>query len=313
MLIMRLGTYRLEDIWWIDLSWMPGAVSAALSILTALTLISFAVLPKMSAPRKWLLITLSSIYALLELYSSLSYYKAIFDGHITSTLYIPFSLLLLIFFIALIIHSYFHAEVGDTKSELAYMIICSLLWIPLFPLAQVTFFGSTDYTRQADAAVIFGARYYPDGRLSLALKDRMDKGIKLYKQEKVDYLILSGGVDRDGIDETVGMVNYAQENGIPAAALIVDNKGSNTDLSVANTVAIAKERGFEKMLAVSHGYHLPRIKMAYRAARYNIYTVPSPSTVPKSKDKALSAREIPGFWAYYFRSALRDLSTKIMQ
>ncbi len=54
--------------------------------------------------------------------------------------------------------------------------------VVLFPLAQVFFFGTTDYRRQADVAVVFGAQVHDDGSPSTALGDRVTTACDLYQR-----------------------------------------------------------------------------------------------------------------------------------
>ena len=55
----------------------------------------------------------------------------------------------------------------------------------LFPVAQVFFFGKTDYRRPADVVVVFGAQVHRDGAPSTSLNDRMTTAIELYKDHLV--------------------------------------------------------------------------------------------------------------------------------
>ena len=41
-------------------------------------------------------------------------------------------------------------------------------------------------------AIVFGARIYPDGRLSTMLQDRVETAVQLYQAGKVQKLLLSG-------------------------------------------------------------------------------------------------------------------------
>src|SRR5438045_984203 len=50
---------------------------------------------------------------------------------------------------------------------------------PLLLLLHLFSYGATDYTRPADAIVVFGARVYEDGSPSLALEDRVRHGARL--------------------------------------------------------------------------------------------------------------------------------------
>jgi hypothetical protein len=55
------------------------------------------------------------------------------------------------------------------------------------------------------------------------------------------------------------------------------------------------------LLAVSHGYHLPRIKAAYRRSGVEVYTVPARETRTLARKPVLIAREVVATWAYFFR------------
>lgn len=313
MLVNYLGQSRLEDIWWTDLSWLAEPLPFILSLLAPLFLLIFALSPKISRPLRLLTAGFFFAYAFIPFINSIAFFKSLVEKELSTSAFVPFSVFVALFFVLAGLNLIFGNNDERNMREFVVTIALSFVWLILFPAAQIHFFGNTDYSREADAAVVFGARYYGDGRLSTSLQNRMDKGIELLKEGKVNTLLLSGGIDADGKDETEGMYNYAIKEGVKKAQLIVDNKSNNTDMSVLNTAQIAKEKGLGTLLAVSHNYHLPRIKMAYRAAGLNVFTVPALSTVPEMKDFQLSLREIPAFWVYYFRSALRDITPAIVQ
>jgi len=64
---------------------------------------------------------------------------------------------------------------------------------------------------------------------------------------------------------------------------------------------IERLRGAKRVLAVSHAYHLPRVKMAYRRAGWDVYTVPAEESRPLTQTPYLVAREVAAVWAYYLR------------
>jgi vancomycin permeability regulator SanA len=177
----------------------------------------------------------------------------------------------------------------------------------VFPLAQMAFFGGTDYRRHADVAVVFGAKAMAGGVLSTSLEDRVRTGADLYRTGLVPRLIMSGGVDASAVDETIAMRDRAIALGVPSSAITLDNGGDNTDASVADTVPMFRRMHVRTVLAVSQFYHLPRIKLAYRAAGWDVQTVPA--TVSRYIDQTpLSvAREIPAFWTYWAASLLTGL------
>ena len=118
-----------------------------------------------------------------------------------------------------------------------------LAWAFVFPLAQMLFFGTTDYRRPADAAVVFGARVYANGEPSVLLADRIATGVDLYREGLVPILIMSGGDGADGYNEARVMRDVAVADGVDPSDVIVDATGVSTEATVANTFAILVERG----------------------------------------------------------------------
>jgi len=182
----------------------------------------------------------------------------------------------------------------------------ALAWAALFPLIQIYCFGSTDYRRRADTAVVFGARVYANGSLSQAVADRVDTAARLYGQGLVQHIIVSGGPGDGLIHETDAMRRHLVARGVPVEAIDTDRNGWNTAATVRNTAPLL--RG-QRVLAVSEFYHLPRIKLAYAAAGQEVYTVPAEAS-HWLRRWALGSivREIPAFWAYYARAILHSSS-----
>jgi uncharacterized SAM-binding protein YcdF (DUF218 family) len=173
-----------------------------------------------------------------------------------------------------------------------------------FPLAQMVFFGGTDYRRPADAIVVFGARTYANGRPSTALADRVRTGCVLYREGLAPLLVLSGGPGEGDVHETEAMRRLAIEEGVPGAAIRLDPVGLDTRATAANTAAVVGLSGRPRILAVSHRFHLPRVKMAYARIGLNVYTVPAVETWPASRRPSQLIREVAAFWFYWVRDAL---------
>ena len=134
------------------------------------------------------------------------------------------------------------------------------------------FFGHTDYRRKADVIVVFGARAHADGSPSGVLSDRVTTACQLYRDGLADMLIFSGGPGDGDIDEPHAMRRLAMKLGVPDSAIRLDSAGLNTDATVGNTEVLFRQLHVSRVLAVSNFYHLPRIKMAYRQAGWDVYT-----------------------------------------
>jgi vancomycin permeability regulator SanA len=180
-------------------------------------------------------------------------------------------------------------------------------WAVLFPLAQMLWFGATDYRRPADAAVILGARVYASGRPSPLLADRLRTGIELYREGLVPRLVMSGGDGADGFNEARVMAEVAIDAGVPPGAILIDPAGNTTELTVANTLALLAADGLPRVptvIVVSQAYHLPRVQLAFSDAGVDVLTVPAPEAQPIVELPLFIAREVPAFWSYLLRVAL---------
>jgi vancomycin permeability regulator SanA len=198
--------------------------------------------------------------------------------------------------------------VADRRRSSIALLAVACGWAVIFPLAQMLFFGTTDYRRPADAAVIFGARVYATGRPSPLLADRIATGVALYRAGLVGTLVMSGGNGADGFNEAVVMRDEAIGAGVDPAAVLVDTAGTSTEATVANTLSLLRARWPNslppRIIAVSQAYHLPRIQLAYASGGIDVLTVPAADPQPIGEMPILVLREVPAFWAYYLRVCL---------
>jgi vancomycin permeability regulator SanA len=216
------------------------------------------------------------------------------------------SLFVLILFAGIGLSALFGRKKRSRAIEVFFLLVAAVLSFFLFPVAQIYTFGTTDYARKADVMVVLGAAVRSDGEPSLALKSRLDHAIELYDAGFAPKIIMSGGIDAGGRNEPRAMRAYAVRKGVPADAILLDDKGKDTDNTVAHTIPLIEELGAKTILADSHFYHLPRIKMAYRAQRVNVLTTPC-DPHPLDKLPVAVAREIPAFWLYWLRSGVRSV------
>jgi len=104
-------------------------------------------------------------------------------------------------------------------------------------------------------AIVFGARVYPNGRLSAMLRDRVETAVQLYHAGKVQKLLMSGDNRFEDYDEPGAMMAYAQSRGVPAAAMQPDYAGRRTYDTCYRAKAIF---GVESAILVTQNFHLPR-------------------------------------------------------
>jgi uncharacterized SAM-binding protein YcdF (DUF218 family) len=289
-----------QSIWITDLRGWPFLLRTLFLFALATALLVLSISKTVSPNLRIASVAVLAVAALLALWQSFVFYRTWNNGAFEPGVPLPWTLLVAV---GLAVLAY-----GVTKDK---WHIEQMRWLPfaggiafaavLFPLAQMAFFGKSDYRRQADAIVVYGARTYADGRLSDALADRMRTGIALYKEGRAPKLIFSGGPGDGSIHETEAMRDFAHKAGVPLQAMELDKAGLNTDLTARNVSKLAKAQKLERILAVSHFYHLPRVKMSLQRENLQTFTVPAKETYTLRKMPLLIAREVAAIWAYYLR------------
>lgn len=179
----------------------------------------------------------------------------------------------------------------------------------LLPLVLMLTFGPTRYEREADCIVVFGAKVYRDGAPSQALADRVDEGIRLYQRGLAPTLVMSGAIDQShGGSEPAAMRARAIAAGVPASAIVVDEAGVTSAATVANTARWARDRGIRRVIAVSHYYHEPRVKLLFERAGLRTYTVPATMRRRLLKEPYFLAREVLAYYDALLFHRARSLS-----
>ena len=197
---------------------------------------------------------------------------------------LPFSLVTIALLVGGIARTFYDGPTGSWTWIAAGAVAAG----PALLLLHLFSFGATDYGRPARAIVVFGARVYTDGSPSLAVEDRVKHGVRLYHAGIAPKLILSGAPD-----EVPTMRGLALQGRVPEAALVLDPDGVNSYATLANL----KEKD---VVAVSHYYHLARIKLTARRMGIACATSPCPMAQRLVKEPYFVARECAAFVSYYF-------------
>jgi uncharacterized SAM-binding protein YcdF (DUF218 family) len=290
--------------WWIDVGFLPYRIGHGILIYSALALVAVGV----HCPRSWLvrwwIKSAVTALVLVTLVNTLMFYRLWARGNFTPGVPVPLSLILMLV-LSFLSGTAWRPEPIKTWAGRILFGMTFLAALAAFPVAQMYFFGQTDYRRAADAIVVFGAKANTDGTPSQALYDRTHTAVQLYHSHLAPRLIFSGGPGSGVVSEPQAMRQVALNEGVPAGAISLDETGLNTDATVENTAAMFKSRGIKSVLAVSHDYHLPRVKMTYERALAGtaiaVYTVPAKESRPLTARPYFMAREVAALWVYYLR------------
>jgi len=289
------------NIWWIDLRPLPAAVSHALIACAGVLLLLHALRPAVAGPRRRATAVAAGTFALIATANAVTYYGLLLDGTLHAGPIIPLSLPLAA---ALAWVAWRPDVTRGWRTAGAGLATCGAVAL-VGALGLMWTFGNADYRRPADAVVVFGCRAYADGRPSDALADRVHTAVKLYHAGYADTLVLSGGPGDGAFHETDVMARMARDAGVPAHAILIDRQGLNTAHTAANTAPLFAQHGISRVLAVSHGYHLPRVKLAYHRAGFEVYTVPAQERYTLTQLPYNMAREVAAWWVYYARPLTR--------
>jgi uncharacterized SAM-binding protein YcdF (DUF218 family) len=290
------------NLWWIDLRPAPLPLLRGLLAFAGLVLCLYAVFPSLPAIPRLVVVTTVLLLVGTSVMNTIGYYRLLQLGQIKTEARFPFSIEVICVLLVILIGTLQRCDSSRvTHRDLAWGALTLLLCVTGFPLSQIYCYGKTDYRRQADVIVVFGCKVYADGRPSTALLERLQTACELYGQGLASAVIVSGGPGSGDTHETQTMRRLAIELGVPAEHVLVDPHGLNTEATVRNTVDRIQHHDWKRVLAVSHFYHLPRVKLCYRRHGIQVYTVPasSPRGVPRLAFQ--TAREVLALWYYYLR------------
>ena len=152
-------------------------------------------------------------------------------------------------------------------------------------------------TRIADGAgapevmVIFGCKVETWGPSTL-LQDRLDTALGYLEDHPDMTVVVSGGQGPDEpMSEARCMYDYLTAHGVDGENIVLEENSSNTWENIRYTLALFQDGTVEptgKILAVSNGFHLTRIRMLWDReweGTYTLSTLAAPSSHVPSRLK----------------------------
>jgi uncharacterized SAM-binding protein YcdF (DUF218 family) len=119
--------------------------------------------------------------------------------------------------------------------------------------------GNHDDRPAADAIVVLGAAQY-NGRPSAILKARLEQAIDLYQDGVARFVIVTGGkADGDLTTEAASARTFAIGRGVPATAILTEDRGRTTLESLHGAALILHDRGLQTAVFVSDRTHMLRV------------------------------------------------------
>ncbi len=167
----------------------------------------------------------------------------------------------------------------------------------LVSLIGVVVWEHRDTARPASAIVVLGAAQYV-GRPSPVLRARLDHAIDLWRRGLAPRLIFTGGSgDHDTTSEAAVGQRYAIGHGVPAAAILIENRGRSTAQSLQQVAELMRAEPTRAAILVSDPFHMLRLSILAR--RFGITPYSSPT---RTSPISLSRRES---WKYVLGESIK--------
>lgn len=291
------------NLWWIDLRSLPAGVAEVVLAFAGALLLAFGFRPPVGGSwRSKATAGIAGGLALMALVNGWIAWRLGWSGQITLGFPVPLSLAVA-GGLAVVAWRSWQGRAGplSMRHRVAFALLLAG-WPAALALGLMVCFGSTDYRRPAEVAVVFGARAYADGRPSDALADRVRTACELYRGGWVRRLVFSGGPGDGAVHETEAMRRMAVGLGVAERDIEVDTGGLNTRLTVRNTAPGLRSLPPGRVLVVSHFYHLPRVQLAYRRAGIEVRTVPAVEEAWLGQLPYNMIREVAALWVYFARA-----------
>ena len=136
----------------------------------------------------------------------------------------------------------------------------------------------TDQATPADAIVVLGTAQW-NGRPGPVLRARLDHALDLYRRGLAPVLVVTGGsMPGDAYTEAEAAAAYLTEQGVPPGAILFENEGRDTWESLGGVARLAADAGLGRLLFVSDGFHLFRVKLMARDLGLAALASPAPAS-----------------------------------
>ncbi|MFN8005644.1 MAG: YdcF family protein [Terriglobia bacterium] len=161
--------------------------------------------------------------------------------------------------------------------------------------------ASLEESQEADIIVVLGAAQY-NGRPSPVFRSRLDHAAELFHNKKAGKIMTTGGYGFDPRYSEAGVGKlYLTKQNIPEDCIYTETSGLTTSESIERAIDFLKQNNLTRVIAVSDGFHLFRIKRIFQDHQIKAYGSPAPHSVIESNLRfriLASLREVFVFTAY---------------
>lgn len=140
-----------------------------------------------------------------------------------------------------------------------------VLAVVLIPVVAAIFYftiplGNTHATH-FDTLLVLGYPSNPDGTPSPEQRERVLEAVRQYRAGVAPAMILSGGPAHNHFVEAYAMSELAKSSGVPASAIVEEDRAENTIENVAYSTQIMRARGWQSAEVITSAAHVRRASL----------------------------------------------------
>jgi len=127
----------------------------------------------------------------------------------------------------------------------------------------------------ADAIVVFAGGVGESGKAGVGTQERVQRAVDAYHAGYAPHLILSSGY-RYSFPEAELMRSVALQQGVPPAAIVLEQRSTDTHENVQFVDQILRDHGWRSVLLVSSPYHMRRALLVWQKVAPEVRVIPTP-------------------------------------
>ena len=151
------------------------------------------------------------------------------------------------------------------------------VWLVGAAAVTLALYGLLSRPAPADVAIVFGNTVNRDGTPSRRLVARLEAAEKLRAKRLVHTWFVSGGIGREGHDESRVMRDWLVAHSVPDSAIVRDSLGVNSSATAAHAAAWLRAHGGRRAVVVTQYFHVARATLACRRAGIDVVGATAPA------------------------------------
>ncbi len=129
-----------------------------------------------------------------------------------------------------------------------------------------------------DTLIVLGYPAQRDGTPRAELRERVMEGVREYRAGVAPRIIVTGGAAHNHYVEADVMAKLAESQGVPASAILEENRAKDTIQNAYYSVQLMEAHGWHSAEVISSHSHLPRASLifAHFPIAWRMHAAPTP-------------------------------------